>query len=245
MVKKIVNVKYQCEVCGRYWADHDTASTCENSPPPRLQVGDMVIWHGCRDPEYAPFQTLVLDFVTKVDVQYDRARPGHPPHYRLSKDWSIDGEIAGARTGYVNVAGAIGYPGLHTDQLHVALRSSIQVDNTAELEQVVATLRAAGFPIHERMAHIYANLRKEQYSLTWASTSPNTTRVHYLSPSQQEALLNMGVILWINGIKMSCCVSYASYGLRLATPPGNHSRKRLVGKGSSRTNSRGRFGASK
>lgn len=188
MVKKIVNVKYQCEVCGRYWVDHDTAASCENSPPPQLQVGDMVIWQGCRDPEYAPFQTLVLDFVTKVDVQYDRARPGHPPRYRLSKDWSIDGEIAGARTGYVNVASAIGYPGLHTDQLHVALRSSIQVDKTAELEQVVATLRAAGFPIHERMAHIYANLRKEQYSLTWASTSPNTTRVHFLSPSQQEAL---------------------------------------------------------
>lgn len=188
MVKKIVNVKYQCEICGRYWADHDTATTCENSPPPQLKVGDMVIWRGCRDPEYAPFQTLVLDFVTKVDVQYDRTRPGHPPRYTLSKDWSIDGEISEAKTGYVNVAGAIGSPGLHTDQLYAALRSSIKVDNTAELEQVVATLRAAGFPIHERMAHIYANLRKEQYSLTWASTSPKSTRAHYLSPGQQEAL---------------------------------------------------------
>lgn len=188
MVKKIVNVKYQCEVCGRYWADHDTATACESSPPPQLQVGDMVIWRGCRDPEYAPFQTLVLDFVTKVDVQYNTTRPGHPPRYRFGKDWGIDGEITGARTGYVNVVGAIGYPGLHTDQLHVALRSSTQVDTTAEIEQVVATLRAVGFPLHERMAHIYAKLKEQEYSLTWVSGSHKSTRVHFLSPGQQEVL---------------------------------------------------------
>ncbi|MCI0575727.1 MAG: P-loop NTPase [Chloroflexi bacterium] len=186
MVKKVVWTHYICEVCGRQWNDETTARLCESSPPPRLTVGDVVIWHGRRDEEYGALQTLVLDRVKEVHVDFHGSRPGHRVSYSLEKQRGID-EIPGARSGYVNLATRFGGAMLHTDQLGTALRETETMHGSRDLPIVVARLQAAGIQVHNRIFALYRSMRELEYSLTWAE-SFRQIRVHYLTAGQRLAL---------------------------------------------------------
>lgn len=185
MVKKITY--YQCEVCNRQWHDEATAHLCENSPLPQLRVGDVVIWQGRRDSIYGSLQTLVLDRIKEVHVDYHGSGPGHKVRYALEKQHGINGEIPGARTGYVNLATRFGGAILHSDQMGTALRETQAMHGSNEIEEVVVRLQTAGIQVHNRLISLYRSMREMEYSLTWSSSFTHT-QVHYLTPGQRLAL---------------------------------------------------------
>ncbi len=180
-MKTIVTTKYQCEVCKRKWSDAATALACEHSGPPRLQVGDVVLWRGARD--YDP-QTVVYDIVAEVSVEYPFNTPGHEPYYRLSKQAGFDErEITDPRTGYVNIEHRLGRSGHLSDRVEQAM-------NAGEIESVkpvVDFLRRAGVAVQERASVLYKELRELEYGLTWSSLGTSFLKV-YLPADQAAAL---------------------------------------------------------
>lgn len=163
MVRQIVQITYECEGCGRRWASEVVARQCEDSTPPLLAEGDVVIWRGHRGAE----RSLVYDQVAQVVVSIDRGTPGHTVTYHLGKQHSVyASDLADPRSGYITLAGRLGYPGLHEERLEVVL------PHDDGLLEIVRRVQAAGIGIQERVAGLYRLLRDLQYSRTWTRHLP-------------------------------------------------------------------------
>jgi Mrp family chromosome partitioning ATPase len=163
-MKMKVTVRFQCELCGREWEKKVQALLCEGSPPPALRVGDVVLWRGKRSA--SPFSTLVYDTVVEIKLELLAGVPGHRAVYRLAHDYSVrESALRGPRSGYVTLAGGLGYAGSDTNRIEVSLRND--PDAARLCEELVAWLASLGVPLQGRIARLYQAARKMEYERTW------------------------------------------------------------------------------
>lgn len=129
-------------------------------PTPQLKVGDVIIWRGRRD--NGTLSDWVYDWIVEVFVE--RVGERHEIRYRTQKQYGFyESELAPPlRSGYVNFAGRLGQPGLHSGRLEVDLHFRPE-----EFPPVAERLIQAGFPIHPRVGKLYPLAQALQYSRTW------------------------------------------------------------------------------